>query len=202
MEKDYVSCDNLWELVARDYMDRDSDNQKKIANLERMATRDSLTGALNRGAFLDQAGSMYAKDGREKKKAFVLMIDGDHFKDVNDTYGHGVGDEVLKYFVKTFKSSVRVSDIVGRYGGEEFAIYLSNIDLGGAAKVGKKINKAIYSGDVLPDGEKVSVSIGVSEVMIGGGDSNLAISEALNRADKALYDAKGNGRNETVLYRG
>jgi diguanylate cyclase (GGDEF)-like protein len=169
-------------------------------NLEKLATKDPLTGLLNRKGFEDKIGPIYSANKRGHNPMSVLLIDGDKFKEVNDTYGHKTGDDVLKYLSKAFTDATRASDVISRYGGEEFVAFLSDTSLEGAKKVASKINNIIYEANILPDGKKFSVSIGIAEV-----DYNFeyfdrgsvdVIGMAIDKADKALYYMKDEaGRN-------
>jgi len=158
--------------------------------IKEMAIHDSLTNLYNRYK-LDEYMLMQINHYKRYKENFSFIIcDIDHFKKVNDTYGHSVGDEVLKSIAKKIQDSVRESDFVARWGGEEFAILLPNTVLNEAVEVTKKIHKAIDSMEHEKVGN-VYISCGVSTFKEG--DTQLSI---FNRVDSALYEAKNNGRNQ------
>ncbi len=166
-----------------------------VANkkLDEMAHVDSLTGAHNRRYLYEIAKKLIPFVNRENQDLSVAMLDIDKFKDFNDTYGHDIGDEVLKVFVQTMKNSIRESDIFVRYGGEEFVLLLPNTDLEHARVITEKLRKATEDSDKL-DGIKYTVSIGVT-AFIANKDS---LDSILKRADEALYKAKNSGRNRVV----
>lgn len=186
------------------------DDRNKVLNLEiekrkliekelqLQATTDPLTGILNRRAFFDKAGRELLRSIRYHRKVSVLMLDIDHFKTFNDTYGHQGGDEVLKQFAKEAATPLRTSDLIGRIGGEEFAIVLPETDGEKALKIAERIRQLIQKLDVIIAQQPAhpTVSIGVSEVQYQEKD----ISAALNRADIALYQAKDSGRNRVCSY--
>lgn len=158
-----------------------------------MATTDSLTGMPNRRHFLELAEREFERTRRYPAALTALMLDADHFKRINDTYGHDVGDMVLKALAQTLATELRTTEIFGRMGGEEFAVALPATPAGGAAVVAERLRRAIEATEVRAGEEILSftVSIGVAEM--SGGDSSFA--NMLSRADQALYQAKSGGRN-------
>lgn len=171
----------------------------KIIELEGLVAKDPLTGLLNRRGFENEAGPIYLVEKRGGNPMSVLMVDGDYFKKINDNYGHDVGDTVLKYLADEFRSGVRESDSVARWGGEEFVILLPNTDLIRASKLGAKINNSIKSKRA-PHGEFYTVSIGAAEVDMNHGDAMGAINEAIGESDKALYWVKVEGGRDGTAY--
>lgn len=166
----------------------------------RLAETDALTGLLNRRAFEDRIKVEHQRSQRYGKAFSLMMLDIDHFKKVNDTYGHVAGDAVLKSLAAILTQQVRDIDSVARFGGEEFVIILPETDGSGAKIMAERIRKTIAGSPfTLPDGVKidVTVSIGISCF------PHCAINtEALlERADQALYLAKNSGRNQVFLYR-
>ena len=126
-----------------------------------------------------------------------MMLDIDHFKNINDTYGHLVGDDVLKATATTISSSVRRGDIVGRYGGEEFIVMLPSVTQAQVVDIAEKIRKSIKNIN-FKDGKKtfsVTISIGISKY-----DKNNDIDTLIGNADKALYKAKNSGRDNIIVY--
>ncbi len=159
-----------------------------------MATTDSLTGLYNRRQFFRLGEDELERARRYRHPICVLMVDIDHFKDINDTRGHAVGDQVLCTIAKRMLAGLRRSDIAGRYGGEEFAMVLPETDAAAAAAVvGERLRASVAGSpvDTSAGPLRVSVSIGVAAVRIG----QETLLDALSRADTALYAAKHAGRN-------
>lgn len=167
--------------------------------LRSFMVRDSLTGLLNHTAIKDQLEREVARAKRQKTPLTYAMVDIDHFKQVNDTYGHPVGDRVIKSLSRLLKQRLRDTDVVGRYGGEEFAVIMSNTDGHAAIKVMDELREDFSRLVYLADGKEFSVSFscGVAEVALFEDAIKLADS-----ADKALYEAKHTGRNRVVLAKG
>jgi diguanylate cyclase (GGDEF)-like protein len=173
-----------------------SDLVRTAERFEVLATTDSLTGLHNRRHF-DSAGAAELSRARRHNRALsVMMIDADHFKRVNDTHGHAVGDEVLRALAEAARSSVRKSDVVGRLGGEEFAIALPETDGTMALQIADKIRRRIGDTPTATSAGalRVTVSIGVATLDAGMG----SFADLLKVADAALYAAKQAGRNRVV----
>lgn len=178
----------------------------KSAELERtnqklgeLAIHDALTGAFNRGHAQELLRQGVARFARYRQSLCVLLIDIDHFKSVNDRYGHAVGDEVLRQMTGAALASLREGDLFGRWGGEEFIALLPNIGLVGAVEAAERLSAAIKALSVLSqagDGAqiRVTVSIGVAEIQDGESAEALVA-----RADAALYAAKDAGRDRVML---
>jgi diguanylate cyclase (GGDEF)-like protein len=164
--------------------------------LRSFMVRDSLTGLLNHTAIKDQLAREVAQTKRGVTPLAFAMVDIDHFKQVNDTYGHPAGDRVIKSLSRLLKQRLRETDTVGRYGGEEFAVILSNTDGATAVKVLDSIRKDFSQLRHLADGKEFSstFSCGVVDVSHFGDPAKLG-----NAADKALYKAKHAGRNQVML---
>ncbi len=164
-----------------------------------MAVTDSLTGLYNRRYFETHLQKLVQKNAETKKTLGVLLMDIDHFKSFNDTYGHGVGDEVLKIFAKRVKDSLRSVDLVARLGGEEFVVILPDVSEDMAHFIAERLRRTIGEEPFkvsAPDGQvTVTASIGGTLIDTDG----LRTEEILERADKALYEAKEAGRNRTVF---
>lgn len=155
---------------------------------ERLANTDSLTGIHNRRAILSVAtGLRQAK--QDTSPLSLLMIDIDHFKRINDSLGHAAGDEVLRKVSSTLRKKCRGTDIVGRYGGEEFLVLMPDTQTDGAMKLAEKLRSAVENIADIPT--PVTISIGVATTSHAG----QTLPEALNHADRALYAAKAAGRN-------
>jgi diguanylate cyclase (GGDEF)-like protein/PAS domain S-box-containing protein len=162
--------------------------------LQRQAQFDFLTGLSNRRSFMDRSELELSRTKRYDNALSVLMLDIDHFKQINDTYGHQAGDMVLKSLALTFQEVLRNVDIIGRLGGEEFAAVLPETGIEIATEVAERLRQVISAGEVvLTDSVKVqfTVSIGIAAFI----DKNSNLDMLLNEADKALYRAKQSGRN-------
>lgn len=163
------------------------------AELERRAYTDVLTGLPNRRRFLEVADAELLRAQRFHQPAALLMVDIDHFKRVNDTYGHDAGDLVLRIVAATARASLRQVDTLGRLGGEEFAVVLPQSDLDQAAAVAERLRLAVAAANIeLPSTPAlhVTISIGVAPALAG-----TSLAALLARADQALYEAKHGGRN-------
>jgi diguanylate cyclase (GGDEF)-like protein len=161
--------------------------------LKNLANRDDLTGIMSRRYFLDMANHYFNGAQRNKSPLSLLMLDIDHFKRINDRYGHPVGDQMLLLFTDTISIYLRKSDIFGRLGGEEFGIILFETGKEGAAILAEKIRRAVeeISYKRLDVEIKMTTSIGIGERI----DQETDFDKLMIRADKALYDAKEAGRN-------
>jgi diguanylate cyclase (GGDEF)-like protein/PAS domain S-box-containing protein len=166
--------------------------------LLQLATTDSLTGASNRRHFLDQLDAELARQRRHGGLASLLMSDLDLFKRVNDDFGHAAGDAVLGHFVHIVRQTVRRSDVIGRMGGEEFAILLPGDGINGARELAERLRRAFESNPVKIGNVVIpaTVSIGISELRA----DDMSADAPLHRADEALYSAKEAGRNRIALY--
>lgn len=162
------------------------------AELAGLSVTDALTGVLNRLGLLQRSDEVIARAARFSHPLALLMIDLDHFKQINDQHGHPLGDEVLKRFVAIIQSNLRVSDIFGRWGGEEFMVISPHLRLVDALSMAEKLRKAIEDAD-FPAAIRLTASIGVSEYQPGE-----VAAELVGRADHALYQAKDMGRNRVV----
>lgn len=158
---------------------------------------DELTGVYSRRAGMERLREEFARSHRNNRVFSVAMVDIDHFKQVNDTYGHLAGDQVLREVAGTLKAELRQCDVVLRYGGEEFMIIMPDTNKEQALHPLERLGKKLANVEIpLKESKvKVSVSIGVTSTYSGGED----LMETINRADRALYDAKRNGRNQVVF---
>lgn len=167
-----------------------------IRDLRFIATRDFLTGLYNRRHFFEVGEKIFLRACRSKKNLAVALTDIDFFKKVNDTYGHDVGDIVLKRMGRILHDSFRASDLVARFGGEEFCFLIPNVDSRTALDIFEALRKRVENEViVLPD--KSSLQITTSIGVCISFEANLEM--ALNKADKLLYEAKKSGRNRVVL---
>lgn len=165
--------------------------------LEKLAAVDPLTGILNRRSFFDQAAN-YISAGRYNNKGLtVMMLDIDHFKSINDRFGHSYGDEVLKHFTDTCESHLRKSDVIARIGGEEFAVALFGAGLTEAQAIADRIRTALQENPVVSGDQIIAYTVSIGISMLSLNESH--IDQALQRADSALYQAKREGRNRTMV---
>jgi eukaryotic-like serine/threonine-protein kinase len=170
------------------------DNARLFRKVEELATTDGLTSVANRRHFMDLAGQKLAAARRHGLTLAALMLDLDHFKQVNDTYGHGTGDQVIRAVAQRLAAMIRQDDLLGRYGGEEFALLVH--DAAGVAELAERL-RAVVAIDPIPtdDGPlPVTVSIGVATLET----SDTTADAILARADAALYQAKRAGRNRVA----
>lgn len=164
---------------------------------EDQSQHDGLTNLFNHRAFIERMGEEMHRTQRQHSPLTMMMLDLDHFKRLNDTYGHSTGDEVLIATAKSIESIARQSDIVGRYGGEEFCIALPDTGLEGAIELAERLLKTIRDTIIkTPQGEQISIttSIGISQW-----DETCSISDFIHAADQALYQAKERGRNQLAV---
>jgi diguanylate cyclase (GGDEF)-like protein len=164
--------------------------------LRSFMVRDSLTGLLNHTAIKDQLDGLVAWAIRENKPLSFAMVDIDHFKQVNDSYGHPAGDRVIKSLSRLLKQRLRTSDLVGRFGGEEFAVILTDADGSTAVKILDTIRDDFSQLRHLADGKEFSVTFSCGVADISQFSDVTKLSDA---ADKALYKAKHAGRNKVVM---
>jgi diguanylate cyclase len=172
--------------------------RKNLAQIKLESSRDFLTGIYNRKAFQEQLDINIAESRATGRPLAFLILDIDHFKKYNDTWGHQLGDEVIKLVASTVADNVRGSDIAGRYGGEEFGVILPDTPIAGALIVAEKLRRTIEAkiirrkdtGEVCGN---VTVSIGVSQYRLGDDEETV-----MKRADEALYKSKLGGRNKVT----
>lgn len=162
---------------------------------EQMAHTDELTCLENRRAFFEQGQVLANYCERKRLPLSVVMIDADHFKQINDRFGHAIGDAVLRHLAEQLKESRRKSDICGRLGGEEFAMLLPDTPLGEAMVLAERLCRACAAQPMRIDGETV-----VNTVSIGVACEGYTIEHLLNCADEALYQAKAAGRNRVMAW--
>ncbi len=163
------------------------------AHLTRLAATDELTGLASRRHFLDRVESELARANRHGNRFGLLMIDIDHFKEVNDAHGHLAGDQVLKAVAETLEEQVRASDLAGRIGGEEFAVVVCESDLAGCEHLAELIRGGIEHLEVTLNLVPIHVTVSVGATALRDGDTDAR--DLLSRADAALYSAKSAGRN-------
>ena len=164
---------------------------------EQLARTDALTGLNNRRSFFEIGNTVFLNARRYDRPLSVVMLDLDAFKAVNDTYGHSIGDEIIKAVANTLHKEKRESDITGRLGGEEFAILLQETDLKAAGELIERLRKEVEQIVVNSDGAQVGItaSFGVTEL----DDQCDTLEKVIVKADRALYQAKEDGRNRVVI---
>jgi diguanylate cyclase (GGDEF)-like protein len=166
--------------------------QKDDARMRILATVDGLTETLNRRAFFERADSARQLALRLRKPIALLMLDLDHFKQLNDSYGHACGDDALRMFAATAHGMLREHDLLGRLGGEEFALALPGTSLEGARQAAERLRIAIMEAPLLHCAADYRMTVSIGVVMI---EPDETLTAALARADYALYAAKTGGRN-------
>jgi diguanylate cyclase (GGDEF)-like protein len=170
--------------------------------LSDVSSRDTLTGLYNRWFVIEKLDSELNRALRHGSPMSVLMLDVDHFKQINDTHGHAAGDQVLQAIGKLLRDSCRVYDVAGRYGGEEFCVVLPETKPGNTSVVAERIRSRLESME-LSVGETpvlVTASIGIAGMDVPAEAELLSPAALIERADRALYSAKNRGRNRVELW--
>lgn len=183
--------------IATDITDRklaevELETAKKFA--EELAHKDELTGLNNRRAFFDQGNRSFKQASRFNHPVSMIMMDIDHFKNINDNYGHSVGDIVLKHTAIILLNAIREIDILARIGGEEFAFILPETDINEATQLAERLRRKIEN-SIIESTEKlinITASFGISSCTV----TNQTLEDMLTKADDALYVAKKKGRNQ------
>jgi diguanylate cyclase (GGDEF)-like protein/PAS domain S-box-containing protein len=172
-------------------------NAELYAKVKHLAVTDALTGLNNRGAFFDRARQEFNRSVRYGHKMSVIMLDVDHFKQVNDKFGHAAGDEALRLIARLCQGIIRDSDVAGRYGGEEFVILLPETGLNGAISTAQRLCEQIASSNLQSERGtlRMTASIGIAELTA----DVLDLEVLLDKADQALYRAKQAGRNRVAI---
>ena len=194
---DMANIDSELARLGQELLAVQQELARRNAEYERIASYDTLTGLLNRRAILEKVNEWLLHVRRYKGHLTVAMLDIDHFKRVNDKYGHRVGDRVLADLSSMMQRSIRRVDFAGRYGGEEFLVILPRTDAAGAAIMAERV-RASLAAVPMHDAEgsdfQVTASLGVAEYFDGDDEDSL-----ITRADAALYRAKEAGRNRVEI---
>lgn len=171
------------------------ENTKYEKMLYEAATVDYLTNVYNRRFFLEESNKMYEKLNKENRSSSLLILDIDNFKNINDTYGHSMGDQALIHFANICRDNIRDYDFIGRIGGEEFAIFLPDTNKEDSISIAKKIHDELKNRTINNGNEKIYLTVSI------GGETNNEVDytfeELSKNADKSLYISKNNGRNRT-----
>ena len=171
--------------------------ERSQQELERAAQLDYLTGIYNRRAIEDLARRAIAASRRHGMPMAMMIVDVDHFKRINDQFGHETGDQALMETVRRLRESLRSEDLVGRLGGEEFVAILPNTDAASALAAAERVRVAFADTPMRFENESVTVTISAGVALLAPGDQQF--SHLLRRADRAMYAAKNAGRNQVML---
>ncbi|WP_028670241.1 GGDEF domain-containing protein [Saccharospirillum impatiens] len=166
--------------------------------LKRLANQDELTQLFNRRAFFNISDDLFDESVRAVSDFSVLMIDLDHFKQVNDQWGHAIGDHCLQQTAQTLQAQLREQDILARLGGEEFAVTLPGIDADEARDIAQRLCRCLAQKPVMVDGQAIQITVSVGGVQRKKEHAN--VQDMLLQADHALYSAKSNGRNKVIFH--
>lgn len=174
--------------------------QAANAQLESLSRTDRLTGLNNRGHWEEELKREFARHKRYGSMAALLMFDIDHFKTINDTYGHQAGDRVIQNLAELVSRSIRDSDLAGRYGGEEFAVLLPDVTSAGARLLAERLRRKVEASEVVHEGQVIryTISVGVADLT----ETCTTYERFIQRADEALYRSKHEGRNRVTLHPG
>lgn len=192
-----IFSDHKGKTVGKILVFRDITARKELeSELQRLAETDALTGIRNRRCILEYGAKDFRKSKRYKRPMSVLMLDVDHFKRINDTYGHQTGDEVLKQITKSCQENLREPDVIGRVGGEEFMVVLPETDIRQATKVAERLRSKIegLSLHAVDGALSFTISVGAAQIT----DSDKRLEDVIKRSDEALYVAKTRGRNIVI----
>ena len=195
-----VLTDNSGKIIGGIELFTDISNQSanalRVKELEKMALLDNLTQLANRNYIEKELESRFAETKRLNVPFGILFMDIDFFKKFNDTYGHDVGDKVLRFVAKTFTANARPFDLFGRWGGEEFLGIIRNISDHNLAELGNRLRLLLQNSYITHDNHKLHVTISIGATMVKNDDS---IDSLLKRADSLLYQSKSEGRNQLTL---
>jgi diguanylate cyclase (GGDEF)-like protein len=177
--------------------------QESEARFKYLANHDPLTGALNRSSFMDLAAMELKRCGGKAPSCFA-MLDIDHFKNFNDTYGHLAGDETLRHVVKVVTAGLRKHDFLGRYGGEEFTFFFPGADEKTGMAIAERLRASLEASPVMLENGPVMVTASFGIALSGEDDPSIEyvkqVQRLINHADMAMYSAKRSGRNKVMAY--
>ncbi|MEW9805427.1 GGDEF domain-containing protein [Mesorhizobium marinum] len=161
-----------------------------------LSSTDQMTGLLNRQTFVERLGMEFRKPGGETSRGVVAYVDADHFKRLNDRFGHRVGDRVIQLIAQHIRAVTRSDDLCGRLGGEEFGIFLVGATLEEAGGIAERLRREVNACEIEVDVPGVSVSVSIGIAAHRPGESAL---DTMQAADRSLYAAKNEGRNAVVI---
>ncbi len=191
-------------MTMADYLSLALSNARLYSRMQQRAEIDQLSGVLTRRAFMESGEQVMDHAFHSGKPLCCLILDLDHFKSINDTYGHSVGDQVIRTLGAIMRDSLRSTDMIGRFGGEEFCALLTETDPGEGHEVTERLRLAIAATDFSGVERAVTASIGIASLTNASNDGTpaerLSIEQIIKRADVALYYAKENGRDRAVSY--
>lgn len=187
------------EIDARAVVEKDL--RREQARLQKLASTDPLTGIANRRQFFQTAIRELERIRRTKSHACLAMLDIDHFKALNDTLGHGAGDKALRRIAKIITSSIRLYDLVGRYGGDEFIFLFPEIVREDAYALLERLRDSVEKSKISAgkNNPNITVSIGLTELIVDKAVTSGTLDQAIKRADDALYKAKNSSRNHVYI---
>jgi len=171
-------------------------NERMQIDLKCLARIDSLTGVNNRLALVEWIDRLFARAARRDQPFAALMLDADHFKSVNDRFGHSGGDKVLLALVNSIQVTIGAKDVIGRVGGEEFVVLSPDVDLATALALGERMRRAVECAALQIDGHQLDLTVSIGVTVSLPGEYN--VEALLQRADAALYAAKRAGRNRVM----
>lgn len=187
-------------MSMADYLALALSNARLYARMQQRAEVDQLSGVLTRRAFLESAEQIMDSAFHTRKPLCCFILDLDHFKSINDTFGHPVGDQVIRMLGAVMRDSLRSTDLVGRFGGEEFCAILTETPLERGMEVAERLRIQIARTAFGGVNREVTASIGLASLNQDGSHERLTIEQAIKYADVALYNAKANGRNRVIAY--
>jgi diguanylate cyclase (GGDEF)-like protein len=176
-----------------------SELEKSLAELNALATVDSLTGLANRRVTLERLSSELTRAGREAHRVGVVIVDIDHFKSINDSYGHAAGDLVLAELASRMRDAMREYDTLGRIGGEEFVVVAPDVGPDDLSAIAERV-RAVVGREAIPVGGGLTVMATISAGCALSSEDEKAGEDVLRRADKALYEAKAAGRDRVRMH--
>jgi diguanylate cyclase (GGDEF)-like protein/PAS domain S-box-containing protein len=193
----FVRYDSNRQPVSVDGVARDISERKRMEDqLTELSRIDGLTGVYSRRHFWDKSEAVIDVMRRYQRPASMMMLDLDLFKNINDTYGHHVGDLALIAFIKACRQEIRESDVLGRLGGEEFALMLPETPIQNAQVLAERIRAATAAIEIPAGSHRVSFTVSIGVVELNAGDQSLDC--VMDRADRAMYQAKQRGRNQVI----
>jgi len=195
--QDTMKITNIGDINQKKLFEAFEELERQKAILYQSSIMDHLTQVYNRSYIMKIFDNAFAQTKRYQQAFSCIILDIDNFKAINDTYGHPVGDEVIKETAQKIASQLRDADSVGRYGGEEFLIILPNTSAAEAKQVAEKIRITVENAIISKQNLRVTVSLGLSDTLI---ESPTTQEEMLHNVDVALYQAKEKGKNRTVTY--